>query len=93
MTSIHNETGYQYLRKALSEQYNLGSIEPNIQVFNVDYKGDRSLTLRHTQYNRMPLDKNVNEVLKHLVRLWGFKVRLETVENDHIVMPLYECEK
>lgn len=93
VTSIHNESGYRYIRKALSEQYNLGSLEPNIQVYNVDLKGDRSLTLRHTQYNRLPLEKNVNEVLKHLVRLWGFKVRLETVENDHIVMPLYECDK
>jgi spore cortex formation protein SpoVR/YcgB (stage V sporulation) len=71
----------------------MGSIQPNIQVFNVDRKGDRSLTLRNTQYNRMPLHNIINEVLKHLVRLWGFKVRLETVENDHIIMPLYECEK
>ncbi len=93
VTSIHDETGYQTIRKTLSEQYNLGSIEPNIQVFNVDREGDRSLTLRHTQYNRMPLDKIVHEVLKHLARLWGFRVRLETVVNDHIVMPLFECEK
>ncbi len=93
VTAIHDETGYQTIRKTLSEQYNLGSIEPNIQVFNVDHEGDRSLTLRHTQYNRKPLDSSVNEVLKHLARLWGFKVRLETVENDTVIMPVFECEK
>ena len=48
----------------------------------MDLKGDRSLTLRHTQYNRMPLDKSTKEVLKHVARLWGFKVRLETVSAD-----------
>ncbi len=35
--------------RPLSEQYNLGSREPNIQVWNVDLRGDRSLTLRHTR--------------------------------------------
>jgi len=82
ISAIHNDDGYQYIRQALSEQYNLGSIEPNIQVYNVDLKGDRSLTLRHTQYNRMPLDKSAKEVVKHVARLWGFKVRLETVSSE-----------
>jgi len=92
VTSIHDSEGYQYIRHALSEQYNLGSIEPNIQVYSVDHRGDRSLTLRHTQYNSMPLDVSVNEVLRHLARLWGFKVKLETVKNDHLVMPSFECK-
>ncbi|MGZ8144294.1 MAG: SpoVR family protein, partial [Methylosarcina sp.] len=64
VTSIHNDSGYQYVRHVLSEQYNLGSNEPNIQIYDVDLKGDRTLTLRHTQYHRMPLDKSINEVLK-----------------------------
>ena len=33
------------LREALSRQYDLGSREPNIQVWNVNLRGDRSLTL------------------------------------------------
>ncbi|TNF38068.1 MAG: SpoVR family protein [Gammaproteobacteria bacterium] len=92
ITAIHDEGGYQYIRQALSDQYNLGSIEPNIQVYNVDVKGDRSLTLRHTQYNRMPLDKSANEVMKHVARLWGFTVRLETIATDGSLIHLYECE-
>ncbi len=91
VSSIHNEDGYRHIRKTLSEQYNLGSNEPNIQVYKVDRDGDRSLTLRHTQYKRMPLNDNTDEVMKHLARLWGFKVRMETVTNDRVVDPVYEC--
>ena len=92
VSAIHNEGGYQHIRQALSEQYNLGSIEPNIQVYNVDRRGDRSLTLRHFQHNRMPLDKSANEVMKHVARLWGFKVVLETVSADNSVIHTFECE-
>ncbi|MGZ8096504.1 MAG: SpoVR family protein, partial [Methylosarcina sp.] len=42
VTSIHNDSGYQYVRNVLSEQYNLGSNEPNIQIYDVDLKGDRT---------------------------------------------------
>ena len=47
ITAIHEEAGYRKLRAALADQYNLGSREPNIQIYNVDLRGDRSLTLRH----------------------------------------------
>lgn len=91
VSAIHNNSGYQAVRSTLSEQYNLGSIEPNIQVYDVDVKGDRSLTLRHTQFQRRPLDKSVNEVLKHVTRLWGFDARLETVDSKGKVIKTYEC--
>lgn len=77
--AIHNESGYRQVREDLANQYNLGNREPNIQVYDVNFKGDRSLTLRHYQQNRRPLDADsANEVLKHLARLWGFSVRIET---------------
>ncbi|WPL13299.1 MULTISPECIES: SpoVR family protein [Thiorhodovibrio] len=83
ITAIHEEAGYRALRKALADQYNLGSREPNIQVYQVETRGDRSLTLRHYRYNRRPLeDDGAVEVLRHIRRLWGFDVRLEAVEED-----------
>ena len=91
ISSIHDEHGYKSIRQKLSEQYNLGSNEPNIQVYNVDVKGDRSLTLRHIQYNRRPLGEATEEVVKHIARLWGFTVRLETVYEDGKVELFYEC--
>lgn len=81
VTAIHEEAGYRALRQALAEQYNLGSREPNIQVFNVDRRGDRSLTLRHYRHNRRPLGDSVDEMLRHIRRLWGFTVRLEAVDE------------
>jgi stage V sporulation protein R len=82
ITAIHEESGYRALRQALADQYNLGSREPNIQVFNVDRRGDRSLTLRHFRYNRRPLADGMDEMLRHVRRLWGFDVRLESVDEE-----------
>ena len=81
VTAIHEEAGYRALRQSLAEQYNLGTREPNIQVFNVDRRGDRSLTLRHYRHNRRPLGDSVDEMLRHIRRLWGFTVRLEAVDE------------
>lgn len=93
ITAIHDEEGYRRLRQTLADQYNLGSREPNIQIYSVDHRGNRSLTLRHTRYNRKPLSESTREVLKHLHRLWGFTVRLETVhENGHVELS-GECRR
>jgi spore cortex formation protein SpoVR/YcgB (stage V sporulation) len=91
VTAIHDERGYRRLRQALADQYNLGSREPDIQVYNVNRRGDRSLTLRHTQHQRRPLGDTTEEMLKHLVRLWGFTVRLESVDADGKIVNVQEC--
>ncbi|HEY4082326.1 MAG TPA: SpoVR family protein [Burkholderiaceae bacterium] len=82
ISAIHDEAGYHHVRQALSRQYDLSTREPNIQVWNVNLRGDRSLTLRHTQHMNRPLHDSAQEVLKHVARLWGFGVQLESV-NDH----------
>ena len=82
VTAIHEELGYRALRQSLAEQYNLGTREPNIQIYNVDRRGDRSLTLRHYRHNRRPLGDSVDEMLRHIRRLWGFTVRLEAVDEQ-----------
>lgn len=90
ITAIHNSNGYRRVRELLADQYNLGSNEPNIQIYNIDVRGDRSLTLRHFQYNRRPLADSLDEVMKHLGRLWGFNVRLETVKENNEVEVTHE---
>ena len=81
VAAIHDDAGYHHVRQALSRQYDLGSREPNIQVWSVNLRGDRSLTLRHTQHNDRPLHDTAEEVLKHVARMWGFGVHLESVDN------------
>ncbi|MGO1461916.1 MAG: SpoVR family protein [Marinobacter sp.] len=85
VTAIHDEPGYRELREKLARQYNLSYREPNIQVWSVDVRGDRSLTLRHVPVDRVPLGEDTDEVLRHAHRLWGFDVHLESVDEDTIV--------
>lgn len=89
VTAIHDDPGYRAVREALSAQYNLGNREPNIQIYEVDVRGDRSLTLQHQQFNRQPLDESSQEVLKHIHRLWGFDVHLHSVCDDHVVQSFH----
>lgn len=84
ISAIHDEQGYRKLRAMLAEQYNLSMREPNIQVVDVNLRGDRSLTLRHTRHNNVPLDKDADKVLKHVHRLWGFDVHLESCQGDEV---------
>ncbi len=90
ISAIHDESGYRYIRQRLADQYNLGNREPNIQVWSVDTHGDRAMTLRHTQFQRRPLNQQTEEVLKHVARLWGFDVRLETVDPSGTVTSVLE---
>ncbi|MGZ3159637.1 MAG: SpoVR family protein [Burkholderiaceae bacterium] len=92
ISAIHDESGYRHVRQQLADQYNLGDREPNIQVWSVNTHGDRALTLRHAQFQRRPLNQQAQEVLKHVTRLWGFDVHLETVDPDGVVIDTLECK-
>lgn len=91
VSAIHDEEGYRRIRELLSTQYNLSIIEPNIQVYNVDVRGDRSLTLRHIQQDNKPLSDTTPEVLRHLYYLWGFDVKLESVTPTGTFVGSYQC--
>ncbi len=82
IAAIHDESGYHAVRNALSRQYDLGSREPNIQVWNVNTRTDRALTLRHFRHDHRPMHDSVVDVLHHVSHLWGFDVHLESVEPD-----------
>jgi stage V sporulation protein R len=75
--AIHDENGYQKVRLALSEMYNLSDSIPDIQVESVDIRKTRALILKHIQNKRRPLNQDTDEVLKHLHKLWGFQIKLE----------------
>jgi stage V sporulation protein R len=92
VTDIHDEVSYQKIRDLLAQQYNISMTEPNIQVYNVDKRGDRSLTLRHIQRNNRPLEKeDLEEVMKHLYKVWGFTVKLESLSEDGSIVFSTQC--
>ncbi|HQS99304.1 MAG: SpoVR family protein [Hydrogenophilales bacterium 16-64-46] len=84
VAAIHDDAGYRTVRQRLADQYNLGNREPNIQVAEVDVFGDRTLTLRHTMHDRRPLGDSTAEMLRHVARLWGYPVRIESVDQDGV---------
>jgi spore cortex formation protein SpoVR/YcgB (stage V sporulation) len=93
ITAIHDERGYQDIRESLAATYNIGNQEPNIQVYNVNVRGDRALTLRHDVHHGRPLEEeNAREVIKHLHQLWGFDVILEAVDNGEVKSRLAHSE-
>jgi spore cortex formation protein SpoVR/YcgB (stage V sporulation) len=83
VTNIHDERGFKNLRRALARSYDLGAIEPDIQVVDVDLRGDRKLRLQHAMRDGVPLaERSRDEVLKHVRRLWGYEVCLVGVDRD-----------
>lgn len=91
ISAIHDDSGYQKIRQLLAEQYDLGNREPNIQIWNADIYGDRSLTLCHFQHDRRPLGESSDEVLRHVARLWGYDVRIESMGEDGHPELIGEC--
>jgi len=93
VTAIHDDAGYQAIRESLSANYNLGNLEPNIQVYNVNVRGDRALTLRHDMHRGRPLEReSAEEVVRHLQQLWGFDVVLESVTDGAVKQRIVHSE-
>ena len=90
VASIHDERGYRRIREALAAQYALSLREPNIQVYEADIRGDRSLLLHHIQDSRRPLGRSVYPVVRYLHQLWGFPVRLESINGAGSVTKRYQ---
>jgi stage V sporulation protein R len=81
--SIHDGEGYRRVRRVLAEQHQRDTQVPDIQVARYALDGDRSLTLQHRIFRGRPVaEGEARETLKHLTRLWGFKVSLEGIGED-----------
>jgi len=87
ISSIHNKQGYKNVRKSLSETYNRSTYIPEIEVYDVDVRGDRTLTLNYTSIDDKSLDPNdVDVVVDNISLLWGFTVKLiEDGNENHII--------
>tara|TARA_R110002020_G_scaffold142060_2_gene313970 strand:- start:6747 stop:8300 length:1554 start_codon:yes stop_codon:yes gene_type:complete len=89
VAAIHDDSGYRAVRQHLAAQYNLGNREPNIQVWEVDRRGDRSLTLHHQRHDGKPLGESTGDMLKHLHRLWGFDIHLHSLDGDQMMTQMH----
>jgi len=89
--SIHNEVGYRAIRENLAKQYNLSNLEPNIQIYDVQVDGDRSMTLRYYPHQSIPLGDSTEQMLKHLHSVWGFDIKLEQRDDNGEIETLATC--
>jgi stage V sporulation protein R len=92
--AIHNERGYRRVRRELSRQYDVGCIDPNIEIVDVDLAGDRRLLLRHAVVDGALLqERDAKLVLGHLAALWSYDVSLQEIDSlgavlkEHIASP------
>ncbi|MAM33974.1 MAG: SpoVR family protein [Micavibrio sp.] len=82
VTAVHNKKGYQEIIESLASTYNFGGLLPNIDVAEYNRNTDRSLILEHHIHKERPLyKKDMDEVLKHMHRLWGYPVILRSVDE------------
>src|ERR1700726_1299358 len=88
--AIHDERGYRRVRRELSRQYDVGFIDPNIEVVDVDLAGDRRLRLRHAVVKGAQLNEaEARRVLQHLADLWSYDVSLVEVDATDTVLKEY----
>jgi stage V sporulation protein R len=92
--AIHDERGYRRVRRELARQYDVGFIDPSIEVTDVDLAGDRRLMLRHAVVKGAQLNEtDARRVLQHLADLWSYDVVLvevdatDTVLKEYVVSP------
>ena len=78
--AIHDERGYDLVRRALASHYDPGLRDPNIQVTGATLESDRRLTLTHSMHRDVPLaEDEAQAVLGYVADLWGFAVELRGV--------------
>jgi spore cortex formation protein SpoVR/YcgB (stage V sporulation) len=88
--AIHDERGFRRVRRELSKQYDVGFIDPNIEVIDVDLAGDRRLMLRHAVVKGARLNEaDTKRVLQHLADLWSYDVSLVEVDLTGNVLKEY----
>jgi spore cortex formation protein SpoVR/YcgB (stage V sporulation) len=81
--AIHDERGYDRVRRSLARQYDPGHRDPNLQVTGVDLKGNRRLILTHRLNNDVPLtEQDSLTVLGYIADLWGYDVLLHGIDSD-----------
>jgi stage V sporulation protein R len=88
--AIHDARGYRRIRRELARQYDVGYIDPNIEVVDVDLAGDRRLMLRHAVVKGARLSEtDARRVLQHLADLWSYDVSLVEVDAANNVLKEY----
>lgn len=80
ITKVSDDENWNQVKETLIKNVGTGSL-PIIKVQDADFGGNRSLYLKHYHEGRDLKLEYAERTLKHLVRLWGREVVLETPIN------------
>src|SRR6201986_2445157 len=88
--AIHDERGYRRIRRELSRQFDVGFLDANIEVVDVDLAGDRRLMLQHTVVHGAQLhETDTRRVIQRLAYLWGYDVSRSEVDATGAALKEY----
>jgi len=88
--AIHDERGFRRVRRELARQHDVGFIDANIEVVDVDLAGDRRLMLHHHVVKGSQLNEtDARRVLQHLADLWSYDVSLREVDQASKMLKEY----
>lgn len=94
VTAVHDDDGYKRIRSSLAATYDLSASVPQISPVHYDDFNDRTLTLKHSMYNRRPLHEGeTNEVLRHVYQLWQHPIVLATVDGNDSIESVLACPR
>jgi stage V sporulation protein R len=83
VSAIHDERGYEAIRRSLARSLDISASQPDIQVIDVDLAGDRHLRLQHKVHNGITLaEESQKATLRHIRTLWGYDVSLVGVDAE-----------
>jgi stage V sporulation protein R len=83
VSGIADESSFEHVRMQLSHHYDLGLAQPHISIFDVDWKGNRTLKIRHDVHRRRPLDEaETRKILRQVYKLWQYPISIESVYED-----------
>jgi stage V sporulation protein R len=83
VTAIHNERGYQEIRRRLAQHYDASVQDPDIRIVDADLKSTRRLTVQHrVRGGRLLHRADCDRTMQHLAQLWGHRVKLLEIDDE-----------
>ena len=81
VAAIHDDNGYRRVRRSLARMHDVSVREPDMQIVDVDNRGNRQLYVQHTEHEGIRLEKAEAEMtLGYIGQLWGYGVTLQAID-------------
>lgn len=83
VSNVDPDDNLNNMREILSAQYDLSKRIPHIEIVNVDWEGDRTMTLHHFTANNVLMNHDdLKKTATYLHTLWGHNIKIEYKNHD-----------